>query len=123
MARGFEPADEIEENGVIHPYKAEIATSYEVGVKSLLSSAVQFNAAMFYIDYANRLYQNIQFVPYGIIEVTSNIGASQNYVAEFDLAAALPYGFKLSGGCAFPHRPRGRLAFAAPPPSPATKPH
>ena len=114
MARGFEPADEIEENGVIHPYKAEIATSYEVGMKSLLSSAVQFNAALFYIDYANRLYQNIQFVPYGIIEVTSNIGASQNYGAEFDLAAALPYGFKLSGGFGFTNARWGSVPFIDP---------
>ena len=114
MAKGFEPADEIEENGVIHPYKAEIATSYEVGMKSLWSNAVQFNAALFYIDYANRLYQNIQFVPYGIVEVTSNIGASQNYGAEFDLLAALPYGFKLGGGFGFTNARWGNVPFIDP---------
>lgn len=98
ISRGFEPADEIEENGEVHSYRAEIATSYEIGLKSLLADRVQFNAAVFYIDYANRLYQNIQFTPTGIVEVTSNIGPSKNYGAEFDAAANIGYGFKLSGG-------------------------
>src|SRR5258708_34115916 len=86
-------------------------------MKSLLSSAVQFNAALFYIDYANRLYQNIQFVPYGIVEVTSNIGASQNYGAEFDLLAALPYGFKLGGGFGFTNPRWGNGPLFDPPPT------
>jgi iron complex outermembrane recepter protein len=98
VARGFEPADEIEENGEVHSFRAEIATSYEVGLKSLLGEAVQLNAAVFYIDYANRLYQNIQFTPSGIVEVTSNIGPSRNYGAEFDFVANVGYGFQVSGG-------------------------
>jgi iron complex outermembrane recepter protein len=114
MAKGFEPADEIEENGVIHPYKAETATSYEVGVKSLFANVLQLNAAVFYIDYANRLYQNIQFVPYGLIEVTQNIGASKNYGAELDWAAALPYGFKLAGGFGFTIAKWGDVPFVDP---------
>jgi iron complex outermembrane receptor protein len=113
-AKGFEPADEIEENGVIHPYKAEIANSYEVGVKSSITRSLQANAALFYIDYSNRLYQNIQFVPYGLIEVTSNIGASKNYGAEFDLVAALPYGFKLSVGSGFTIAKWGDVPFIDP---------
>jgi iron complex outermembrane recepter protein len=114
LAKGFEPGDEIEENGVVHPYKAETATSYEVGMKSLLSRSVQFNSALFYINYDNRLYQNIQFTPYGLIEVTQNIGSSQNYGGEFDLAAALPYGFKLSGGFGFTIAKWGNVPYIDP---------
>jgi len=69
---------------------------------------------LFYINYDNRLYQNIQFAPYGIIEVTQNIGASQNYGGEFDLTAALPYGFKLSGGFGFTIAKWGNVPFIDP---------
>jgi iron complex outermembrane receptor protein len=114
VARGFEPADEIEENGVVHPYKAEIAQSYEVGVKSRPLPWLTFNAATFYIDYANRLYQNIQFSSAGIIEVTSNIGPSQNYGAEFDFNSRLPYGFSLNGGFGYTRAVWGFTPFIDP---------
>jgi outer membrane receptor protein involved in Fe transport len=98
VSRGFEPGDEIEENGVVHPYKAEVADSYEMGLKSNPWRWLTFNTAVFYINYTDRLYQNIQFTPSGIVEVTSNIGPSHNYGVEFDFASKLPYDFKLSGG-------------------------
>lgn len=97
-ARGFEPADEIEENGEIHSYKAEVADSYEVGLKSSPAPGVILNVAGFYINYRNRLYQNIQFTPSGLNEVTTNIGPSHNYGVEADLSARLPLHFKVSGG-------------------------
>jgi iron complex outermembrane recepter protein len=103
IGRGFQPADEIEENGVIHPLQPELATSYEVGFKSLLEYNVQLNAALFYINYANRWYQTLKVfnggpLGGGLLDVTSNIGTSHNYGAEFDLAAPLGYGFKVSSG-------------------------
>ncbi len=97
-ARGFEPADEIEENGVVHPYKAEIVDSYEVGFKSTLWRSLTLNGAAFYINYKERLFQNIQFTPSGLNEVTTNIGPSHNYGVEMDFAARLSHGFSLSGG-------------------------
>jgi iron complex outermembrane receptor protein len=96
IARGFQPADEIEENGVIHPLEPEIATSYEIGVKSVLDN-VMLNAAIFYINYQNRLYQSLKDFNGGLLDVTSNIGTSKNYGAEFDVTAPLGHGFKLSG--------------------------
>jgi len=97
IAKGFEPADEIYE-GYVHSYGAETATSYELGLKSTLFGGIHLNAAGFYIDYANRLFQNIQFNNQGIFEVTSNIGDSRNYGFEFDAASKLPFGFRTSVG-------------------------
>lgn len=114
VSRGFEPADEIEENGEVHSYRAEIATSYEAGLKSTLHDVVQLNGAVFYIDYANRLYQNIQFVPAGILEVTSNIGASRNYGAELEITGLLPAGFKVSSGLGWTRAVWGNVPFIDP---------
>src|SRR5205823_6408834 len=49
IARGFEPADLVEQNFRVTPIRPEIATSYEVGVKSQLARGAQFTAAVFYI--------------------------------------------------------------------------
>jgi outer membrane receptor protein involved in Fe transport len=92
LAKGFEPADEVFET-VVHPYKAEEALSYEVGVKSRIFDSIHLNAAAFYIDYTQRLFQTIQFTNAGIFEVTNNIGASKNYGFEFDVSSRLPWGF------------------------------
>lgn len=114
ISRGFEPGDEIEENGVVHPYKAEIVESYEVGLKSTPYRWLTFNTAAFYIDYSNRLYQNIQFTSAGLVEVTSNIGPSRNYGVEFDFATRLPYDFKVSGGFGFTRAEWGDTPFIDP---------
>jgi iron complex outermembrane receptor protein len=114
FSRGFEPGDEIEENGVVHPYKAEVAESYEVGLKSTPYRWLTFNTAAFYIDYSNRLYQNIQFTSAGIVEVTTNIGPSRNYGVEFDFASRLPYEFKISGGFGYTRAVWGDTPFIDP---------
>jgi len=98
IARGFTPADEIEENFVVHPYRPELATNYEVGVKALLDHHVQVNGAVFYTNYADRLYLFQALAGKIITDLTTNIGASTNYGAEFDISAPLPGGFKISGG-------------------------
>jgi iron complex outermembrane receptor protein len=101
IARGFTPADEIEENFVVHPYRPEIATNYEIGLKSLLEHGVQFNAAVFYTYYADRLYLFQQIAQKQLVDLTTNVGPSRNYGVEFDVAAPLPGGFKVSTGMGF----------------------
>jgi outer membrane receptor protein involved in Fe transport len=98
IARGFTPGDEIEENFVVHSYRPEIATNYEVGMKSLLDHSVLLNAAMFYTTYANRLYLYQQLAGQQIVDLTTNVGPSTNYGAEFDISAPLPNGFSVSAG-------------------------
>lgn len=98
IARGFTPADEIEENFVVHPYRPEIATNYEVGFKSLLDHTVQLDAAIFYTTYNDRLYLFQQLTGSNIIDLTTNVGPSKNYGAEFDISAPLPEGFRVSAG-------------------------
>jgi iron complex outermembrane receptor protein len=98
IARGFTPGDEIEENFVVHSYRPEIATNYEVGLKSLLEHSVQLTAALFYTTYKDRLYLFQQLTGTAITDLTTNIGPSTNYGAEFDISAPLPGGFKFSGG-------------------------
>ena len=98
VARGFQPGDEVEESGLIHPLQPERVTSYEAGVKSLVDH-VRLDAAVFFLDYSNRLFLNSQVLPsVGVVDLTSNIGSSKNYGAELDATTALPYGFLLSAG-------------------------
>lgn len=96
VARGFQPAENVEENGIIHRLKPELATSYEVGLKALLEHRVRLTGALFYIDYANRWFQQLRVVNGGLEDVTSNVGTSHNYGAELDVTALLPYGFELT---------------------------
>jgi len=115
IARGFTPADEIEElntsgHWFVHSYRPEIATNYEVGLKSLLDHSVQLDAAIFYTTYKDRLvlYQQLASGG-GIIDLTTNIGASTNYGAEFDISAPLPEGFKVSAGLGLLHATWGTV--------------
>jgi len=110
IARGFTPADEIEENFVVHPYRPEIATNYEMGLKSLLEHGVQLNAAIFYTNYADRLYLFQQLAEKQIIDLTTNVGPSKNYGVEFDVSAPLPDGFKVSAGMGYHSSGMGRGA-------------
>ncbi len=72
-------------------------------MKSLLEHSVQLNAALFYTTYADRLYLFQQLTGSMITDLTTNIGPSTNYGAEFDIAAPLPGGFKFSGGIGVLH--------------------
>jgi iron complex outermembrane receptor protein len=98
ISRGFTPGDLVEENFIIHPFRPEIATQYEVGFKSVLEHGVQVNAAVFYTYYKDRLYLYQKLANGPILDLTANIGPSTNVGAEFDLAAPLPGGFTLSVG-------------------------
>jgi iron complex outermembrane recepter protein len=90
VARGFEAGDlndEPDENGndVVHAFRPEYALSYELGMKStLLDHRLRLNAAAFFIDYDNRLFEAAKITGAGIIQVEQNIGKSKNYGVELD---------------------------------------
>jgi iron complex outermembrane recepter protein len=89
-ARGFEAGDltdEPDENGtdIVHAFKPEHALSYELGMKStLLDHRLRLNAAAFFINYDNRLFEAAKLTGAGIIQVEKNIGTSRNYGVEVD---------------------------------------
>ena len=103
VARGFEPGDEIEifdaaGNPEIAQFKPENALSYELGVKSMLfERRLQLNAAVFYTQYDNRLFQTNIIQAGQLVGITSNIGDSTNYGFEFDFSARVAEGLVLSG--------------------------
>jgi iron complex outermembrane receptor protein len=115
IARGFEPADEVEQNFKITPIRPEIATSYELGVKSQLPHGAQVTAALFYINYKDRLYNVQRLDPVlNIVEVETNIGPSRNYGVEVDFAVPLSHEFKLSGGIGTTRAIWGNAQYADP---------
>jgi iron complex outermembrane receptor protein len=103
-ARGFEAGDlndEPDENGndVVHAFKPEHALSYELGLKSmLLDHRLRLNAAAFFIDYDNRLFEASILTGAGIIQVERNIGTSRNYGVELDAAVRPVAGLTLTTG-------------------------
>src|SRR5260370_37234040 len=100
ISRGFTPGDLVEENFVIHPFRPEIATQYEVGYKSLLEHGVQVNAGVFYTYYKDRLYLYQRLANGAIQDLTANIGPSTHGGGGVGIAAAPPAGVKagVAGG-------------------------
>ena len=94
VSRGFQPGDMVEQfTAAGNPYAAQYApettSNYEVGFKSTLSDRVRVNAAVFYIDYRDRLFQTVALEANQFVQVTQNIGASRNYGGEFDVSARI----------------------------------
>jgi iron complex outermembrane receptor protein len=94
FSRGFQPGDLVEEfdaNGKPYAgkYKPETTWNYELGLKSTFFDRLRFNAAVFYIDYRDRLFQTVAFQANQFVQLTKNIGASRSYGGEFDVAARL----------------------------------
>jgi iron complex outermembrane recepter protein len=94
ISRGFQPGDLVEEfdvngNPFAGSYRAETTWNYELGLKSTLFDRVRFNAAVFYIDYQNRLFQTVALQSSQFVQVTKNIGPSHNYGGEFDVSTRL----------------------------------
>jgi iron complex outermembrane recepter protein len=94
ISRGFQPGDLVEQfdaagNPYISKYYPETTWNYEMGVKSMLSDRVRLNAAVFYINYQDRLYQTVAYEAAQFIQVTQNIGPSKNYGGEFDVATRI----------------------------------
>jgi iron complex outermembrane recepter protein len=103
ISRGFEPAglaEGFDSNGnpIITRFDAETTWNYELGLKSTLASWLRLNAALFYIDYRNRLFQTNILESGQFVSVVQNIGPSHNYGAEMDLTAQLARGLILTAG-------------------------
>jgi iron complex outermembrane receptor protein len=98
FARGFEPADEVEQNLQITQIRPETASSFELGVKSRLPHGAQINAAVYYMLYHDRLYQTFKDIPGGFQDITTNIGPSRNSGFEMDFLLPLSPELKLNGG-------------------------
>jgi iron complex outermembrane recepter protein len=102
IARGFEPGDMVEGADVtgtpiLTKYKPETTWSYEAGVKSTLLNSVRVNAAVFYINYYDRLFQSYVFESSQLVQTIQNIGASHNYGGEFDVSTRLYKHLRLEG--------------------------
>ena len=105
VARGDEQGDltdNPDDQGVneVLPFKTEYALSYEVGVKtSLFDRRLTFNAAGFYIDYTNRIFEVGKIgASGGIFTFNGNVGSSKNYGFELEFAARPMPEVSLSGG-------------------------
>ncbi len=83
----------------VSPFKTEYALSYEAGVKSsLFDRRLTLNAAAFYIDYTNRLFEVGKVSSGGIFTYTTNVGSSRNYGFELEAAAHLPADLTVTAG-------------------------
>ena len=94
VSRGFEPGDLVEGfdvggNPLLTLYRPETTWNYELGLKSTLLDRVRFNAAAFYIQYDQRLFQTNVLESGQLVGVTENIGSSHNYGGEFDVSTRL----------------------------------
>jgi iron complex outermembrane receptor protein len=106
ISRGFEPGDLVEQftasnTPVIAQYRPETTWNYEAGVKSTLFDRVKLNAAIYYIDYQNRLFQTNVLEAGTFVGVTTNIGSSRNYGAEFEVSTRLYTDLVLSTSVGF----------------------
>jgi len=106
VARGDEEGDLADNPGPspgvpnqVSPFKTEYALSYEAGVKSsLFDRRLTLNAAGFYIDYTNRLFEVGKVSTGGIFTYTTNVGSSRNYGFELEAAAHLPADLTVTAG-------------------------
>jgi iron complex outermembrane receptor protein len=94
ISRGFQPGDLVEQfdaggNPYVGTYKPETTWNYELGLKSTFFDRLRFNAAVFYIDYRDRLFQTVAFQANQFVQLTKNIGASRSYGGEFDVSTRL----------------------------------
>ncbi len=91
VARGDEEGD-LADNptavDAVQPFKTEFALSYEAGVKSsLFDRRLNLNAAIFYIDYRDRIFEVGRFTGAGIFTFEENVGSSENYGIELEAVA------------------------------------
>ena len=94
VSRGFQPGDLVEQfdvngNPYVGSYQPETTWNYELGLKSTLFDRVRLNAAVFYIDYQQRLFQTVALEAAQFVQVTDNIGPSHNYGGEFDVSTRI----------------------------------
>ena len=94
VSRGFQPGGVVEGFDVntaplLNAFRPETTWNFEAGVKTTLGDRAHFNIAGFYLDYRSRLFQTQQFQGAQLVQVTTNIGASDNYGIEADLSLRL----------------------------------
>ena len=94
ISRGFEPGDFVEDfdaagNPFSTRFKPETTWNYEAGLKSTLFDRVRLNAAIFYIQYRDRLFQTNIIQAGQLIGITENVGDSHNYGGEFEVSTRL----------------------------------
>ena len=102
ISRGFEPGDLTEYfnafgTPAINHYGPETTWNYELGIKARITPAIRFNAAGYYISYANRLFQTNILQDGQFVNFISNIGPSHNYGGEFDATVQLTPDLLLTG--------------------------
>lgn len=99
ITRGFTPGSVVNERRVV-AYDPEKTMNYEIGLKGAAwDGRLRYEAAAFYIDYSDRLFQINQVVPFvGLVATTTNIGSSRNYGFEFSSTARLTRELTLSLG-------------------------
>jgi iron complex outermembrane receptor protein len=119
VSRGFEPGDLTEGadaagNAVIDHYRPETALNYEVGLKSSFDDRIRLNAALFYVDYKNRLFQSNQFESGQFVNVITNIGTSKNYGAETDFTLRLTHDLTLAGSLGVTRAVWGKVPYIDP---------
>jgi iron complex outermembrane receptor protein len=94
ISRGFEPGDFVEDFDAtgapfLTQFKPETTWNYEAGLKSTLFDRVRLNAAIFYIQYKDRLFQTNELRDGQLIGITENIGNSHNYGGELEVSTRL----------------------------------
>lgn len=105
VSRGYQAAGNTENfdasnQPFLLPFTPETVWNYEAGLKLTLPHRARFNVAVFYLDYRNRLFPSFQFQGAQFVQTTTNIGGSNNYGIEADLAIPIVKGLvlNLSGG-------------------------
>ena len=90
----------------LRPFKPEIATSYEVGIKSeWFDRHLRLNLAAYYTQ-AKDIQRSLNLVsPDGLISasVINNAGQADFYGGEFEMSALLPGGFRIDGTASYTH--------------------
>jgi iron complex outermembrane receptor protein len=119
VSRGFEPGDLTEGanalgNPVIDRYRPETAWNYELGLKSSFYDRIRFNAALFYVDYQDRLFQSNRLELGQFVNVVTNIGDSKNYGAETDFTARLTRDLTLEGSLGYTRAVWGNVPYIDP---------
>ncbi len=86
----------------LFPYKEEVLTSYEAGIKStLLEGRMQLNAAAFYYDYKDKQEQDAAVTFVGNISGLTNVPKSEILGAELEMNWVPAEGWNVNFGLAY----------------------
>ena len=86
----------------LKPYKEEVLTSYEAGIKAtLLEGRMQLNAAAFFYDYKDKQEQDAAVTFVGNISGLTNVPKSEIMGAELDMQWVPAEGWNVNLGLAY----------------------